>query len=31
MLSESSLERLYHCPVERLESALGPRFHPASG
>ena len=31
MLSESSLERLYNCPVERLESALGPRFHPASG
>jgi iron complex transport system ATP-binding protein len=31
MLSESSLERLYRCPVERLESAHGPRFHPASG
>jgi iron complex transport system ATP-binding protein len=30
MLSESSLGRLYHCPVERLESAHGPRFHPAS-
>jgi iron complex transport system ATP-binding protein len=30
MLSESSLERLYHCPVERLESAQGPRFHPTS-
>jgi iron complex transport system ATP-binding protein len=30
MLSESSLERLYHCPVERLESVRGPRFHPAS-
>ena len=31
MLSESSLERLYDCPVERLESASGPRFHPAGG
>lgn len=31
MLSEGSLERLYRCPVERLESAHGPRFHPASG
>jgi len=30
MLSESSLERLYRCPVERLESPNGPRFHPAS-
>jgi iron complex transport system ATP-binding protein len=30
MLSEASLERLYRCPVERLESAQGPRFHPAS-
>ena len=30
MLSESSLERLYHCRVERLESTSGPRFHPAS-
>jgi iron complex transport system ATP-binding protein len=30
MLSESSLERLYHCRVERLESADGPRFHPSS-
>jgi len=30
MLSESSLERLYHCPVERLESPGGPRFHPVS-
>ena len=29
MLSEGSLERLYGCPVERLESASGPRFHPA--
>jgi iron complex transport system ATP-binding protein len=28
MLSESSLERLFHCPVERLESPSGPRFHP---
>jgi iron complex transport system ATP-binding protein len=30
MLSESSLERLFHCPVERLESPSGPRFHPLS-
>jgi iron complex transport system ATP-binding protein len=30
MLSESSLERLYHCRVDRLESADGPRFHPSS-
>jgi len=29
MLSEGSLERLYGCPVERLEGASGPRFHPA--
>jgi iron complex transport system ATP-binding protein len=28
MLNETSLERLYGCPVERLESAHGPRFHP---
>lgn len=28
MLSENSLERLYGCPVERLESGTGPRFHP---
>jgi iron complex transport system ATP-binding protein len=28
MLNERSLERLYRCPVERLESATGPRFHP---
>jgi iron complex transport system ATP-binding protein len=28
MLDESSLERLYHCPVERLDSRGGPRFHP---
>lgn len=28
MLSEGSLERLYGCPVERLESSAGPRFHP---
>ncbi|MCW8871361.1 MAG: ABC transporter ATP-binding protein [Xanthomonadales bacterium] len=28
MLSESSLERLFRCPVERLESPSGPRFHP---
>ena len=31
MLSEASLERLYRCPVERLEGAHGPRFHPLSG
>jgi len=31
MLSEASLEKLYRCPVERLESSNGPRFHPASG
>jgi iron complex transport system ATP-binding protein len=31
MLSESTLERLYRCPVERLESSHGPRFHPISG
>jgi iron complex transport system ATP-binding protein len=31
MLSESSLERLYRCPVERLESSHGPRFHPVAG
>jgi len=31
MLSESSLERLYHCPIERLEGTNGPRFHPAAG
>ena len=29
MLDETSLERLYGCPVERLESSQGPRFHPA--
>ena len=28
ILNESSLERLYGCPIERLESASGPRFHP---
>ena len=28
MLSEASLQRLYGCPVERLESASGPRFYP---
>jgi iron complex transport system ATP-binding protein len=31
MLNESSLERLYHCPIERLEGINGPRFHPATG
>jgi iron complex transport system ATP-binding protein len=30
MLSESSLERLYHCTIERLEGVSGPRFHPAA-
>ena len=30
MLNEASLERLYRCPVERLESPSGPRFHPQS-
>ncbi len=29
MLTETSLQRLYGCPVERLDSANGPRFHPA--
>jgi iron complex transport system ATP-binding protein len=29
MLNEDSLERLYGCRVERLESSRGPRFHPA--
>jgi iron complex transport system ATP-binding protein len=29
MLDETSLERLYGCPVERLEGSQGPRFHPA--
>jgi iron complex transport system ATP-binding protein len=28
MLNEDSLEKLYGCPVERIESASGPRFHP---
>jgi iron complex transport system ATP-binding protein len=28
MLSEMTLERLYGCPVERFDSATGPRFHP---
>jgi len=31
MLNETSLEKLYHCTVERLEGASGPRFHPAPG
>ena len=31
MLSESSLEKLYGCPVERLEGSSGPRFYPAPG
>jgi iron complex transport system ATP-binding protein len=30
MLSEASLQRLYGCPVERIESAGGPRYHPRS-
>ena len=29
MLDEKSLERLYGCPVERLEGREGPRFHPS--
>ena len=29
MLDETSLERLYGCPVERLEGSQGPRFNPA--
>ena len=29
MLDETRLERLYGCPVERLEGSQGPRFHPA--
>jgi hypothetical protein len=28
MLDEASLERLYGCPVERIEGRQGPRFHP---
>ena len=31
MVNENSLAKLYHCPVERLESSSGPRFHPAAG
>jgi len=31
MLSETSLEKLYHCSIERLEGINGPRFHPAQG
>jgi iron complex transport system ATP-binding protein len=31
MLSESSLQELYGCPVERIDSSNGPRFHPCSG
>lgn len=29
MMNESSLEKLYRCPIERLEGSAGPRFHPA--
>ena len=29
ILNESSLERLYNCPVERIEGSTGPRYHPA--
>ena len=29
MLSETSLERLYGCPVERIEGRQGPHFHPS--
>lgn len=28
MLSEASLQRLYGCPVDRIDSGGGPRFHP---
>jgi len=28
MLNESSLEKLYHCSIERFEGVNGPRFHP---
>jgi iron complex transport system ATP-binding protein len=28
LLSSETLEELYRCPVERLESKHGPRFHP---
>jgi iron complex transport system ATP-binding protein len=31
MLSETSLEKLYGCAVERLDGSGGPRFHPAPG
>jgi len=31
MLNEASLEQLYGCPVERIESTSGPRFHPEAG
>lgn len=30
MLSEASLEKLYNCPVERVEGRSGPRFYPAA-
>jgi len=30
MLGESSLQRLYGCPVERIDSSGGPRFHPGA-
>jgi iron complex transport system ATP-binding protein len=29
MLTETSLEQLYQCPVEGIETASGTRFHPA--
>jgi len=29
MLDESSLERLYQCPVEKIQGQFGPRFYPA--
>jgi iron complex transport system ATP-binding protein len=31
MLSESSLERLYGCPVEKLQARQGARFYPLGG
>jgi len=29
MLTETSLERLYGCPVDAIDTPSGPRFHPA--
>lgn len=30
MLTESNLEQVYRCPVERLEGANGPRYYPVT-